>query len=487
MKITLWHRMLISAFLLVITLMLAATEAAACCDPPENGCCGSPATGCFKCASGGSRGGGGGGETPPGPPPPNPDPGDGSGAGNPPPAPPTPTPPPGLPTDGFYRLSCDMLIPGCPHGYSVILWWCVPGGQCYVVRARCAAAGECEFVTPTPPSDPPPEGPNDWPCQDVPNIYPGGIDQTCDQWEWDLAVQVLIPPAQVLRSPWPRALVGLPTQIWYTGQPNRAKAFSTGKAFPCSVNPGAAYANLASVPACPAPIGQPTEGTRVNLQLGVAWQRWQSGAPAVYGYLPPYESLITIEDRAWNDSAAAVGTFLQHTFETSSYDLIANGPRWNPACQDRDCTCDERVIGWDMPAYQGGVQTWWYPQWTWKYDELQCSRRTWTPCFYRDSPPVGVPARGCAEGDHAGEDNWYQLEECAEWRWRNITGPLFGCPGAQHGAWCVYDLRDLGYTPLLSWAVAETAGADAGGTQCGSFSPGLAIPVIEAQSILIPR
>lgn len=116
-------------------------------------------------------------------------------------------PPPGLPADGFYRRSCDMLIPGCPHSYTVVLWWCVPGCQCYVVRARCAAAGECSPSTPTLPPDPP-DGSDRWPCQDVPDVYPGGIDQSCDHWGWDLAVQVLIPPAQVLsQAARPRGIV----------------------------------------------------------------------------------------------------------------------------------------------------------------------------------------------------------------------------------------------------------------------------------------
>jgi len=339
----------------------------------------------------------------------------------------------------------------------------------------------------TPTARPPrtPE-PNRWPCDDVPSVSPGGIVQTCDRWDWDLTVQVLIPSAEVLRHPWPRSLVGLPTQIWYTGGPSRAEAFSAGKAFPCAVDHGAAYADLGDVPGCPLPAGQPSEGTRANLQLGVAWERWQSGGPAVYGYIPPYAELITVDDRAWNSASAVQGTYLSHVFETSSYGLTANGPRWNPECQDRDCACDERVIGWDAPSYQGGVQTWWYPQWTWKYDELQCTRQDWGDCFWRESAPIGVPHRGCGSGDHAGEANWYQLPRCAEYRWRALTGPLFGCPGEQQGAWCVYDLSLLGHNKLVPWSAAQTAGATESGTQCGSFGPGLPIPVIELQSILTP-
>jgi hypothetical protein len=370
-------------------------------------------------------------------------------------------------------------MPGCASGYAVGLWWCIHGGTCHVIRVRCAEVGECTAVTPTPRPTPAP-GSTRWPCTDAPNVYPGGIDQICTQWDWDLEVQVRIPPAEVLRHPWPRALVGLPTQIWYTGYPQRVEAFSQGRAFPCTVDRGRTYDDLDDVPACPAPVGDPTEGSRVNLRLGVAWQRWRAGEPGIYGYRPPHEVLISVDDRTWNSAGAAAGPYLEHTFETSSYGLPANGPRWNPACQDRDCACDERVSGWDMPAYQGSVQTWWYPQWTWRYDELQCTRREWSPCFYRAERPVGIPVRDCPDIDH------YQIEECTEWRWRTLTAPLFGCPGEQQGAWCVYDLRPLGYNRMVPWAAAQTAGADASGVPCGSFTPGLAIPVIELQSVLVP-
>jgi len=480
--------LLLVSGLVLWALAMFVTPAGACCTPPENACCGAPTSGCFKCASGGSGGGGGGGSATPVPPAPTPgEGGGGGGGGTPVPPPPTATPPAGLPGGGFYRMSCDALIPGCPHDWTVVLWWCMPSGQCYVVQARCAAAGECDLVTPTPrPTSQPGEG-SEWPCQDVPDVYPGGIDQTCDDWQWNIDVQVQIPPAQVLRNPWPRSLVGLPTKIWYTGAPNRVEAFSAGKAFPCNVDYGAAYSSTGDVPACPSPVGQPAEGTRVNLQLGAAWQRWTQGAAGIYGFTPPYESLISVGDRAWNGGGNTMeGPYLEHTFQTSSYGLTANGPRWNPACQDRDCTCDERVLAWDMPAYQGGVQTWWYPQWTWKYDELQCTRREWGDCFYRAEPPLGISARGCSSGEHAGEDDWYQLEQCVEWRWRNVTGSLFGCSGEQQGAWCAYDLRKLGFQPMVTWAAAETAGADASGVQCGSFTPGLAIPVIEVQAVLEP-
>jgi hypothetical protein len=484
-------RLLAIPTILAFMAAVSSVPVGACCTPPANGCCGSPLSGCFQCRSGDDGGGGRGDEATPGPPAPVPTSVPGGSGGTPLPPPPTATPPAGLPGGGAYRSNCvisgaDGILPGCPSARAVVLWWCVQGGECYVVRARCAELEECTPVTPTPRATPRIPESGRWPCDDVPSVSPGGLVQTCDQWAWDLAVQVLIPSAEVLRHPWPRSLVGLPTQLWYTGGPSRAEAFSAGKAFPCVVDHGTAYGNLSAVPGCPLPVGQPSEGTRVNLQLGVAWQRWQRGSPAVYGYMPPYPELITVDDRVWNGAGAVQGTYLSHTFETSSFGLTANGPRWNPECQNRDCACDERILAWDAPSYQGSVQTWWYPQWTWKYDELQCTRQDWGDCFWRESAPLGIPHRGCSSGEHSGEANWYQLPRCAEYRWRALTGPLFGCPGEQQGPWCVYDLSLLGYNKLVPWAAVQTAGADASGAQCGSFGPGLPIPVIELQSILTP-
>ncbi len=442
-----------------------------------------PVSGTVICEHDDGGGGGGGGTPtpPPGPPPPGDPPPGNPPPGQPPgPPAPTPAPPPGMPGGGRYVTACDAFIPNCPYGFSVVRWWCVTGGHCYVISARCAAEGECEVSTrPTP--NPPPDPGTDWPCQDVPNVYPGGIDQTCDDWEWQIRVVAQIPPAQVLRNPWPRSLVGLPTKFWYVGATERVEAFSAGRAFPCNVEHGRVYGVSEPLPTCPAPVGGVLAGTRVNRQLGAAWQRWVNGAPPLFGFRPPYEALLTIEDRAWNGGPRAYevlpGSLIEHTFETSSYGLIENGPLWNPACQEQLCTCDARVQSWDMPAYQGGVQTWWYPQWTWRYDEFQCVHQDWGPCFYRDAPPIGQTWQNCdGNGDGSADANWYQLHQCTGWAWRTVTEP-----------WNTYDLRKLGYTPIIPWGAVESAGADGNGLPCGSFGPGLPIPVIELQAILTPR
>jgi hypothetical protein len=277
-------------------------------------------------------------------------------------------------------------------------------------------------------------------------------------------------------------MVALPTRLWYLGEPNRVEAFSAGRAFPCdAVDYGAVYEERDDLPSCPSPVGEVSEGTRVNRQLGAAWERWTQGDPAIHAFTPPFEYLWSIPDRAWNGGGVQVADapLVEHVFETSSFELIANGPRWNPVCQERECGCDERVAGWDMPAYQANLQTWWYPQWTWRYDELYCSDFGWSSCqcYGPDGRPDHI--QGCGDPPagicvQPGE-TWGRHQECREWRWRRVTEP-----------WKTYDLRPLGLQPIMLWGAAESAGANADGTQCGSFGPGIPIPVIELQSILVP-
>jgi|GEM_PF-1046024 len=436
---------------------------------------------------GGGRGNGGGGQ------------GGGNGGGEPtvqptqPPAP-TPTPPTGLPPDGHYVRACivsgpDAIVPGCPSQRAVVDWWVV-GDRWYFVGGRCAAEGECGPIpTPTPrPTEPPPP-PDKYPCEEAPTLGGGGLTQTCDDYAWALYVEVRIPPAKLLRNPWPRSLVALPTNIWYLGEPNRVEAFSEGKAFPCAVDYGAVYHSEAELPTCPDPVGKVSEGARVNLQLGAAWQRWRDGDPPLFGFRPPYEAMLSIPSSPYchSEGCSPGGNFefsrllrdgyhATYTFETSSWGLTENGPTWNPECQERDCSCDERVQGWDTPAYQAGFTTWWWPQYTWKYDELRCTGRGWSDCFYRAEEPLGQPHTTCDyDGDGVDDPGYWRIEVCQSWKWVSVTEP-----------WVDYDLRPLGYTPLIPWAGVETAGATPEGVQCGRFYPGAAIPVIELQSILEP-
>jgi len=455
----------------------------------QDGCCACPPSPCFGaggCFVDCDNGGGGAGTPEPTPPPVPTQPGGGDptpppGEGTPPPGgtpAPAPTAPPGLnPGTGFYRTACDAYTTECRPNGSVLTWWCYTGGTCYVVSHRCAAPGECTPVTPTPRPTQNPNPDPEWPCDTPPEVSGGVIVQPCPRWPgWDLRVEVWIPPADVLRNPWPRSLVGLPTQFWFRGGAD-VEAFSTNVALPCTVDYGATYVIADNnLPSCPAPVGEAGEGTRVNYQLGVAWRRWKATTGPIFGFQPAQEVEWHIPDRAWNGGTRyAAGYYVAHTFETSSWGLEANGPAWNSTCQDRDCSCNERVAGWSAEAYQVGVTTWWYPQYTFRYDEMYCSRRERTPCYCFPHEPVWEPSRQSC-GTQPGCTGWYgSVDECTELKWRRITEP-----------WATYDLTKLGYQSIIPWYLVRQAGATTSGQQCGDYGPtggSVPVPVIEVQPV----
>lgn len=373
----------------------------------------------------------------------------------------------------------DAIVTGCSDGLGVVTWWVV-GNVSYVVAARCAEPGECSVVTPTPrPPVPTPEP--DWPCDTPPHVSGGELTQECPYWPgWFLHVPVWIPPADVVRNPWPRSLVGLPTRLCFVGASD-AEKFSDDKARPCAVDYGTEYAADA-LPIC-SNMGPVGEGTRVNYQIGAAWRRWTPAKGAIYGFTPPYELGWLIPDRDFNGGDRRLfGRCVEHTFETSSWGLPANGPTWNPQCQERDCNCDERVTCYDMESYQVQLTTWWYPQYTFRYDELQCTRREQSDCFCRtEGAPVGVPGASACSNKPASCPAtawWGSIERCAAYQWRTITEP-----------WQTYNLSRLGYQPVIPWFLARQAGANPDMTPCSLFGPtggSLPVPVIEVQPVGVP-
>lgn len=326
----------------------------------------------------------------------------------------------------------------------------------------------------------------------------GRIVQPCGYWPgWWIQAQVVIPPCQARVNPWSRSLVGLPTLLAATA-PERVEAFSE-KALPCEgIDYGATYSSSEFTCANGEKVG---EGARRNFQIGVAWQRWVRGDGTIFGFAPPDEFTWVIPDRPWNGGEKVFFTgpnqILQYTFETSSWGMPEIGPQWNPACQDRDCSYDERVLfPTGMPAYPVRVLTHWWPEWTLRFDEYVCADRQWSDCFCREEgEPIGIPHQSCPNKPASCKGWWGRIEKCSGWKWRNVTNATalgFGCdaPG-KVGGWCKYDLRRLGFQPLVQWGGVVVAGADPDGVPRGSFmrfgnGDVIPIPVIEVQPVKSP-
>ncbi len=382
---------------------------------------------------------------------------------------PTATPPFGL-VGGYYTTVCTHSDT-CTSGYASKLYYVSPTGDLYQIDQRCVAS----CIAPTPRPQPTQGPPTEVPCNTNPGIGGGNIGQPCtSQWPgYDLSVSVRIPDARVAVNPWPRSLNGLRTLITFEGVDNRVERFSNAKALPCAVDRAEHDGDFN----CGSPVGTAGEGTQANYQLGVAWQRWTIAGGPFMGYRPPYEAAMTIEDREWNGGNVILpvmpGQQVQHTFETSSFGLDEIGPAWNPACQNRDCNYSERVLpNVHYPAYHLGLSTWWWPEWTWKYDQYVCVHKEPEDCFY-DPNPGG---HGCSHGPNAHQPGWKETITCVAWQWKNFTEP-----------WRQYDIRPLGFPhPLVPWGGAVMAGMDPDGHVQTGYNWTPAIPVIEIQPVGVP-
>jgi hypothetical protein len=431
----------------------------------------------------------GGGNDPTPPPPPN---------GTPQPQP-TVAPPPGsgAPGGGYYFTQCMIGEGdwGCIGSAAIVTVYVAPNGESYVVNVRCTTARNCDDgPTPTPRPQPTPVV-DPYPCRREPVFGGGIISQPCENgpegWPgWNLSVSVTIPPVNAARNPWPRSIVGGQTTLCLIGAPDSVERFSDNRARPCNVDRGEHESPSYD---CGTSSGAVGDGDRVNFKLGVAWRRYTgANSPGFPGAaMPAYPSALLLEDRDFNGGTTVVpigpGQCTHKTYQTSSWGLEETFPKWNPECQDRECGYTERVQKWTYtgeacdnpvctnctPAYDSPIQTWWWPEWTWRYDEYQCVRQEWSACFYDERQLVGGKFAGCGEGPHAGEADWWQARQCAAWGWRDVIEP-----------WRKYDMRQQGMaSPFWRSTRTSFAGMDENRNVRTPFIYPPSVPVIEAQPV----
>jgi hypothetical protein len=304
------------------------------------------------------------------------------------------------------------------------------------------------------------------------------LTQPCtSQWPgYDLSVSLKIPWVNAARYPWPRALVGLENQYCFISAPSDAEKFSVGKALPCSIDRGQ---HDSSDYDCGSPVGTVGEGAQVNFQLGVAWRRYTGSDPG-FGLTPPFVSAINLNDRANNGGNQFIpvspGQCVQHTYQTSSYGLPETFPPWNTACQDRTCSyadrtlsvqysgqaCDNVTCSGCVSAYSAAIQTWWWPEWTFKYDQYVCVHHT-TECV-----PDLIGHRTCN-----GQVDMKEHRVCDKWGWKSVTDP-----------WNVYDVREQGLPlPYLGSARTAYAGMNENKVIQTGFNYPPSVPVIEIQPV----
>ncbi|CAG0927212.1 hypothetical protein PLCT1_00290 [Planctomycetaceae bacterium] len=371
----------------------------------------------------------------------------------------------------------------CDGTDSIVTYYQAPNGEQYVIRVVCAT---CTPTTPQPPSGTI-TPPTQWPCETPPALGGSQINQSCTtQWPgWDLSVSVKIPPVNMARNPWTRSLVALDTKFCFVSALDSEEKFSESKAKPCNASGESDEGTWQ----CGGETGEVSEGDRVNYQLGVAWRRFTGTDPG-FGTQPPFQSALNLEDREWNGGSQIMpllpGQCTSHTYQTSSYGLPEIGETWNTECQERECDYVERAAEVNRgceacdycwcegctEAYQAFIQTWWWPEWTFSYDEYVCVHQEPDDCF-QDAAPGG---RGCTHGPHAGEAGWKETVSCDRWGWQHTVEP-----------WRLYDVRKQGLPlPFIGSGRTAAAGMTPEHQVMTPFQYSPAVPVIEIQPVGVP-
>jgi hypothetical protein len=293
-----------------------------------------------------------------------------------------------------------------------------------------------------------------------------------------------IPPAAVLRNPWPRGLTGLRNYFWYLGGGDVEKW--SDECVPCDLAAAGVTHDEPFFDCDGNGDGDVGEGAMVKYQIGVAWRQWNVGDGAVFAgaSTPPSEYSWVVHDREKNGGTQFFFNVnpLMYIFETSSYGLPPDGPTWKPECQDADppCDCDERTLDTrGAEAYDVNINTYWWPEWNVKWLQYECSHQE-GEC--QSWPGFGTAACDL-DGDGANDPDTKWVTECDEWQWR------------QHNqGWEKYDIREAPLnapSPYVPWSSAIVGGADSEGNRC-TFTIGgsgwidsvnIPVPVIEIQPV----
>jgi len=409
-----------------------------------------------------------------------------------------------------------MRVPTCSSGYATGCTLVQENGNVWLVTdLTCQAASECET-----PAQPPGESPPTPPC--APPVHSGGPGfglTDCDgddgdEWAFSLWVSARVPPHRVQVDPFPRWLVamGAPLPAPYeSGEPGRLTLQDYPAYTPpelCAPNGPGYEAGCWSEPAAwpqREPDEEPEPGDVRNFRVGLRWRRVRADQPNGNDLGPVPPTCWDFNERAWNvgqnygygpiPGMVCGSTNVTHIYETSSWGLPHNGPRFLPreeACNmmnysERVNGCCEQVPSgdgeWDMAAYQVRVATTWAVEWAVKWEAWERVGTEWSECGchaeWGGPPPGSVPHQDCTPP--AGVCN-----QPGEWYGRIGEGAYTWV--AHEEGWHPLDLRQFGNPTwyYTSWAVITTGEGPWCAYEYADPNPGdtVRVPVIEVQSVL---
>jgi hypothetical protein len=358
----------------------------------------------------------------------------------------------------------------------------------------CISAAACEGSDDEYPGDSAPPEP---PC--IPGVSPpeAGCEEMNTEWGYSLSVSASVPPHRVQVDPFPRWVVsmGRPGGGRYDfGEPGTL----TLQDFPaftptnlCTPNgPGGSEGCWSDAVTFPqrAPGEESQPGDVRDYRLGLRWRRIDQVPGEDYGPVPSI--CWAFDERSWNVgmdygcgvvfNEACGPTSVAHIYETSSWGLANNGPRFlsaQEACPSGASGCCEQVPSgpgeWNLPAYQVRVPTYWAAEWRVEW-------RSWDA--------VGREGECVCLGGGGANECTGEVGLCvgAPWteHWTWIDDPVYDWVTHEEG-WHTFDLRDFGGSTwyYTSWAVITTGEGPWCAYEYADPNPGdtVRVPVIEIQ------
>ncbi len=425
--------------------------------------------------------GGGGSEPPQLPPPPDDggskdpgNPGDGDDGG--------PGAPPGAPGDGdgenggdsFQTYTCGVIA-FCSELADYTTYIPEYGGTGFLVSFTCRTFESCQGSD----GDDGNGGDVIPPCE--PTVGDGGVEMECEgdgqagfNWGYYIKAWADIPPHRVKRTPFPRGMVTVPNEFDLLAEPWISESggphFDGTGFFSDKVN-------------LPDPVREePEPGDIKDYQIGVRWRRVGDKYPGL-GSVPPH--CFDFDDRPWNIEAgaspAACGmpgfdghVRVSHSYETSSWDMPANGPRVDLENQTVPDV-------WDLQSYQVKVPTYWIVEWRDRWYAWEPTGAVdWGDCScWGDGEPTNEPhRRGCVAppGICVNSGEWYGQVGDLEYDWV-----------LHDSGWYGIDLRDYGHPTWYEVSYAVISGGEYAGRDWWSdSSQNVPTPIIEVQSVIEP-
>lgn len=360
-----------------------------------------------------------------------------------------------------------MVLTCVPHGNNIFtkdtyMVYSGAGMNSYLISSVAMNPADCGAQPPATPIVSVQQ-----PCA-TPTVGNGSISINCNQggghdWAYYIAAQVSCPVNEVLREPYPRTLVTLPTRFTLLPNSDYAENWSSrgDMADPY-------YYEVAHVadPVKGIEIGDPVhDGEFRNIRIGVRAQRKPAFSTWIGQSVP--DSLFEFQDRGWNGGhrqypTSQRGSVVAFEYETSSWGLPIGGRAFD-FTQQKPAAAD-----YSLPAYTAQTTTYCGFEWdiTWEYSAGE--EHSFEQCRWYGLPTPSN-TRSCGAGNG----------------WAQAVGTIYKWHTYELG-WTPVDARLSGYpNTYVAMTGVKSGGKFKNVIYWDDGGPGgIRVPVVEVQSVL---